>query len=137
MVYWATTGPTEGDATSKLVGFGVGEGGTIDALRVNQVAETGIDIENGTIKPARAGAGEGRVSCIGCHTSTPDGKAVVFNDGWPWGAISASIEKDTVGQRPATVTRSARRSSSSPGWALSASRRRCGTRGRNRSVVVL
>jgi WD40-like Beta Propeller Repeat len=104
MVYWATTGPTEGDATSKLVGFGVGEGGTIDALRVNQVAETGIDIENGTVKPARAGSSEGRVSCIGCHTSTPDGKAVVFNDGWPWGAITASIEKDTVGRRPSAVT---------------------------------
>src|SRR4029079_17855846 len=49
MVYWATTGPTEGDATSKLVGFGVGEGGTIDALRVSQVAGTGGDIETGTL----------------------------------------------------------------------------------------
>jgi hypothetical protein len=104
MVYWATTGPAEGDATSKLVGFGVGEAGTIDALRVSQVAETGIDIENGTVKPARAGSAEGKVTCIGCHTSTPDGKAVVFNDGWPWSAITASIEKDTVGQRPDGVT---------------------------------
>ena len=29
---------------------------------------------------------------------------MVFNDGWPWGAITASIEKDTVGQRPAGIT---------------------------------
>jgi hypothetical protein len=49
-------------------------------------------------------AGPGHVSCVGCHTSTPDGKAVAFKDGWPWAGILASVEKDTVGQRPSYVS---------------------------------
>ena len=28
--------------------------------------------------------------CIGCHTSTPDGSYIAFNDFYPWGAVLAS-----------------------------------------------
>ena len=110
MVYWATTSAEESTSTSKLVGFQVGEEGTVDALRVDDVKESGLFDEAGGVKPspvlpsAMAVAAPGRVSCIGCHTSTPDGSAVAFNDGWPWAGIVASVEKGTVGQRPAYVT---------------------------------
>ena len=46
----------------------------------------------------------GDVVCIGCHVSTPDGKAVLFTDNWPWDKVAASIEPDSSGALPATVT---------------------------------
>jgi hypothetical protein len=36
------------------------------------------------------------VTCIGCHTSTPDGKYVGFTAQGPWGNVLASIEKMTA-----------------------------------------
>ena len=111
MVYWATTSVEESTTTSKLVGFQVGEEGTVDALRVDDVKEAGLFDEAGGVKPSPSvmsagavAAAAGHVSCIGCHTSTPDGSAVAFKDGWPWAGILASVEKGSVGQRPAYVT---------------------------------
>jgi len=46
----------------------------------------------------------GEVECVGCHVSTPDGKAVLFTDNWPWDKVAASIEPATVGELPATIT---------------------------------
>jgi hypothetical protein len=46
----------------------------------------------------------GQVECVGCHVSTPDGKAVLFTDNWPWDKVAASIEPATRGGLPATVT---------------------------------
>jgi len=51
-----------------------------------------------------AGLKFGDVVCIGCHVSTPDGKAVLFTDNWPWDKVAASIQPDTRGALPATVT---------------------------------
>lgn len=110
MVYWATTSVEESVTTSKLVGFQVGAEGSVDALKVNDVQESALFNETGAVKPSppvgagSVAAGPGKVSCIGCHTSTPDGKAVGFKDGWPWAGIIASVEKDSVGQRPAYLT---------------------------------
>jgi len=107
MVYWATTSVAETETASKLVGFQVGEEGTVDALHIADVKESNLFNEAGEQKPTppvSGGAPAGQVSCIGCHTSTPDGKAVAFKDGWPWAGIVSSIEKDTVGQRPTYVT---------------------------------
>ena len=107
MVYWATTSVEETLTASKLVGFQVGEEGSVDALHIADVKETNLFNEAGDIKTAPAVSGAapaGQVSCIGCHTSTPDGRAVAFKDGWPWAGIVSSIEKDTVGQRPTYVT---------------------------------
>lgn len=53
-------------------------------------------------------AGPGRVTCIGCHTSTPDGKAVAFNANWPWPGVIASVEEGSdVGARPSYVSEAA------------------------------
>lgn len=46
----------------------------------------------------------GDVVCIGCHVSTPDGKAVLFTDNWPWDKVAASIEPGTRGALPGTIT---------------------------------
>ncbi len=107
MVYWATTSVEETTTASRLVGFQVGEEGTVDALHITDVKESNLFNEAGAQKPTppvSGGAPAGQVSCIGCHTSTPDGSAVVFKDGWPWAGIVSSIEKDSVGQRPAYVS---------------------------------
>ncbi len=104
MVYWATTSTQELVSSSKLVGFRVGEEGEVDALQVLQAKEANLFEYTAQPKTARGGAPAGGVSCVGCHTSTPDGKAVAFKDGWPWAGIMASVEKDTVGQRPSYVT---------------------------------
>lgn len=120
MVYWATTSVEESVTTSKLVGFQVGAEGSVDALKVNDVQEASLFAEDGTVKPSPpVGAGSvaaaaGKVSCIGCHTSTPDGKAVGFKDGWPWAGIIASVEKDTVGKRPTYLSDTAAREIQQP-----------------------
>ncbi len=107
MVYWATTSVEETETASKLVGFQVGEEGTVDALHITDVKESNLFNEAGAQKPTppvSGGAPAGQVSCIGCHTSTPDGESVVFKDGWPWAGIVSSVQAGTVGQRPAYVT---------------------------------
>jgi len=104
MVYWATTSVEETTTTSRLVGFQVGEEGSVDALKIPDVKQAGLFDETGAVKMPRGGALAGYASCIGCHTSTPDGTAVVFKDGWPWAGIVASVEKDTVGQVPGFVS---------------------------------
>jgi hypothetical protein len=108
MVYWAADGPYNTGGNSWLVGFGVGEEGTVDALKVAQLAAARTLDDNGTLKRAETfGANRyqvGQVRCIGCHTSTPDGDAVAFTDSWPWNSVIASVKKETVGQRPSYVT---------------------------------
>jgi hypothetical protein len=111
MIYWGTTSNEETTTTSKLVGLQVGQEGTVDALHVDDITEGDLFDEVGGTKASppvtsagAVAAAPGHVSCVGCHTSTPDGKAVAFKDGWPWAGILASIEKGTVGQRPSYVT---------------------------------
>ena len=96
MVYWAAIGEQPADAW--LAGFAVGDESVITALQVNQVKQAGKKDQGGNLKA------DGSVTCIGCHTSTPDGEAVVFTDHWPWSNAIASIKKDTVGQMPSYVT---------------------------------
>ncbi|AUX38227.1 MULTISPECIES: PD40 domain-containing protein [Sorangium] len=96
MVYWAAIG--EGPADAWLAGFGVGEEGVVDALKVEQVRQGGRRTENGGLR------NDGAVRCIGCHTSTPDGESVIFTDHWPWGLAIASVQKDSVGEVPSYVT---------------------------------
>jgi hypothetical protein len=40
------------------------------------------------------------VTCIGCHTSTPDGSYVGFTAQAPWGNVLASVEPMTAGNQP-------------------------------------
>lgn len=48
--------------------------------------------------------GNGAVTCIGCHTATPDGEAAIFTDHWPWGIAVASVKQEAVGQMPSYMT---------------------------------
>ena len=50
----------------------------------------------------------GEVQCIGCHTSTPDGKAVLFTDDWPWDKPIASVTSEAPGAVPSYLSAGAR-----------------------------
>ena len=43
------------------------------------------------------------VKCIGCHTSTPDGAYIAFNDFYPWGAVLASGTAPAGAKPPASI----------------------------------
>jgi len=131
MVFWATTSSlvTKTPLSSKLQGFAIRDEGVVEVLNATEVTTGNIPGEDGaaargfyacggaTPRPTCTGAPTdsascctptgftfGEVECVGCHVSTPDGKAVLFTDNWPWDKVAASIEPATVGQRPATVT---------------------------------
>lgn len=80
IVYWTTSGG------SALKGFQVGDESVSLALEPVQVQTPTV--------------GNAQVTCIGCHTSTPDGKYVGFTAQAPWGNVVASIEKMTAGEQP-------------------------------------
>jgi hypothetical protein len=80
IVYWTTSGG------SSLKGFTVGDESVITALTPPQVD---MPTANNTA-----------VTCIGCHSSTPDGKFVGFTAQGPWGNAVASIEEASVGDAP-------------------------------------
>jgi len=108
MVYWASTSSAVSPDSSKLVGFRVGDEGVIDALKIPQVQRQIIDQNAQKLRvspdPAAIKDPPGAVQCIGCHTSTPDGKSVGFTDLWPWNGVIASIEGTTAGQQPSYVS---------------------------------
>ncbi|HTJ84581.1 MAG TPA: hypothetical protein VL400_22835 [Polyangiaceae bacterium] len=79
IVYWTTSGG------SSLKGFQVGDESVITALAPNQVA-----------MPTNGGA----VTCVGCHTSTPDGLYASFVAQGPWSNALGSIEGMSVGATP-------------------------------------
>jgi hypothetical protein len=80
IVYWTTTGG------SSLKGFAIGDETVGTSLTPDQVA-----------MPTVGGA---KVTCVGCHTSTPDGKLVGFTAQGPWGNALASIESGKAGEAP-------------------------------------
>jgi hypothetical protein len=95
MVYWATSGTTyfNGQPTGSetvLSGFAVGDEGVVEVLRPPQVLRQTVD----------QGINPRPVRCIGCHTSTPDGEFISFNDFYPWGSMLASGNPMTVGTQP-------------------------------------
>ncbi|HVJ16320.1 MAG TPA: hypothetical protein VM686_12850 [Polyangiaceae bacterium] len=108
MVYWAANGPYSAGGRTWLVGFSPGEEGTVDALTADQVQEFPVLDESGMLKPTETFGDvtypEGKVRCIGCHSSTPDGDAVAFTDSWPWNSVLASVRADDTGARPAYVS---------------------------------
>ncbi len=106
MVYWAAIGSAPGE--SWLEGFGVGEEGVVEALKVEQVEQGGRRTENAGLRD------NGEVRCIGCHTSTPDGESVIFTDHWPWGLAIASVKEGSAGALPAYVTQGGSEAMSQP-----------------------
>jgi hypothetical protein len=79
IVYWTTSGG------SSLKGFSAGDETVVLALTPGQVKMQTVG---------------GAVTCVGCHTSTPDGKFAGFTAQGPWGNALASIEAATVGAAP-------------------------------------
>jgi hypothetical protein len=108
MVYWAASSPAISPTSSKLVGFRVGDEGVIDALTIPQVTRQIIDQVGQKLRvPGDPGAIKdppGAVQCIGCHTSTPDGKSVGFTDLYPWNGVIASVVGSTAGMQPTYVS---------------------------------
>jgi hypothetical protein len=102
MVYWAATTEQPGLDTTRLLAFGVGEEAVVTVLRPGDVKETMLG-DNGQIKRAEYGAPKGQARCVGCHTSTGDGKAVVSGDHWPWNLAVSDISGGKGG-RPTDVT---------------------------------
>jgi WD40 repeat protein len=100
MVYWGAINEQPGLTTTRLLAFGVGEEAVITALRPGDVKETMLG-DNARIKREEYGAPEGQARCVGCHTSTGDGSAVITADHWPWNLAVTDITK---GGRPAEVT---------------------------------
>jgi hypothetical protein len=96
--------------SSKLLGFAVGDEGVAEALELTDVGWKGQIGEDGSVlrgyydKPPLAGFTNGQVRCIGCHTSTPDGLAVVFTDDWPWSKAISSVAAGSVGTIPTFVS---------------------------------
>lgn len=111
IVYWAANGAYNAGGETKLVGFQFARAGTVDVLRPEDVEEAPTLDQRGEpkLEDGEDPAMTGRVRCIGCHASTPEGDAVAFVDNWPWNSVVASIIDDNVGQRPAYVTQAAGR----------------------------
>lgn len=115
MVYWATTSSETTQTTSWLSGFGVGDEGVVKVLTVPGVSYADILGADGReLSPAEYGAAAGHAKCIGCHTATPDGKAVSFNNHWPWNILISSVEDpetaaSAVGSIPSYLTLGAQR----------------------------
>jgi hypothetical protein len=80
IVYWTTSGG------SSLKGFRVGEESVRLILAPSQVQ-------------MRTGGSE-EVTCIGCHTSTPDGYTTGFTAQEPWGNAVASVRSGQIGIQP-------------------------------------
>lgn len=80
IVYWTTSGG------SSLKGFQVGDESVGSSLTSPQVKMPTVSGE--------------KVTCIGCHTSTPDGSYVGFTAQAPWGNVLASVEPMTAGNQP-------------------------------------
>lgn len=70
---------------ASLLGFSVGDETTESVLGIGQVAQTS-KVDNGATAP---------VTCIGCHSATPDKGFVTFVDSYPWRTATASVEGAT------------------------------------------
>ncbi len=112
MVYWASKQSKDNINASELKGFTVGDEEVVTTLKPADVQEGDIRSYDSYAVKSNAGgewndatgADPGKPSCIGCHTSTPDGAAVAFNDGFPWAGLTASIEPETRGARATGVS---------------------------------
>jgi hypothetical protein len=103
VIYWSPTGPTFAPSvvpigTTTLSGFAVGDESVAQILVPGQV-QLATEIGPGQLRPVQPPA-TSAVECIGCHTLTPDGATVAFNDFYPWGADLASGAIATLGRGP-------------------------------------
>jgi len=113
MVFWTVKSSEVGPESSKLMGFSVGEEGVVQTLTPKSVQFDGVIHEEGrdlrgTYGGGKPGFNAGDVQCVGCHTSTPDGAAVIFTDDWPWNKAIASVTGADPGAVPAYLSPGAR-----------------------------
>ena len=113
IVFWHATDYQPGPDTSALYGFSPGDEGVISALTPPQV-QTTMYMSSGQLKQAEYGSAAGEARCVGCHTSTPDGKAVAITDHWPWNVAMASVEAGSTGAIPDYVSEAGRMMAQSP-----------------------
>ncbi len=83
IVYWTTSGG------SALKGFSVGDESVVTALSPGQVQ--------------MKTAGGAAVSCVGCHTSTPDGLYASLVAQGPWSNVLGSVQGMNAGAQPAFI----------------------------------
>ncbi len=98
LVYWSPMGSTNAGtgpvSPTFLFGFAVG------AESVTQVLVPSDVVLRGTWETMDVGYKKRPVACIGCHTSTPDGNFIAFNDAYPWGGVLASGQPGQMGASP-------------------------------------
>ena len=98
MVFWSTAGMTYGqpkNGDTILSGFDVGDESVVTVLKPDQAKQLIKDQGGNVLKPESNPA-----RCIGCHTSTPDGAYISYNDFYPWDAVLASGAAASVGASP-------------------------------------
>src|SRR5262249_58797889 len=126
MVFWTVNSAAVTPQSSKLLGFAVGDEGVANALSLTDLAWSGQIGEDGAVlrgyydNPKLPGFVDGQVRCMGCHTSTPDGQAVVFTDDWPWAKAAAGVASGSVGQVPSYIGPGARAIMKMPWWGTQA-----------------
>lgn len=106
IVFWHATkcAASESDG-SALYGFRPGDEGVVSALTPSQI-KTKMRGASGNLSTESNRKTAGSAVCVGCHTSTPDGKAVTVTDDWPWNVALANIDSGSgdVGALPSFVT---------------------------------
>lgn len=116
MVFWGTSSSVVAAGSSSLYGFTMGDEAVVDTLEASQVQSinnvigaTGADLRGDKAGDAVAGFEPGAPRCIGCHSATPDGAAMIFTDDYPWNIGIASVAEGTTGASPDYVTEGARK----------------------------
>jgi len=102
MVFWGSPGTVPGETTNALYGFGVGDEGVIEAIQPGEIKGTSV-VANRQLRDERTTT-PGHSTCVGCHSSTPDGKAIASVDHWPWNVRLYGIEAETRGAAPDYLT---------------------------------
>lgn len=102
MVFWGSTGSTPGEQTNALYGFGVGDEGIVRVVYPGDIAGTALD-DNANPRN-RDNMEAGKSTCVGCHSSSPDGGAVASMDHWAFNTRVYSIEPGTAGEAPSWLT---------------------------------
>jgi hypothetical protein len=88
LVYWSTAGMTNGqpkNGDTMLSGFTVGDESVVTVLKPDQAQQL-IKDQGGNVLKKESNPPR----CIGCHTSTPDGAFIAYNDFYPWNAVLAA-----------------------------------------------
>lgn len=101
LVYWSPSGST--NANTGPVGNTLLSGMSVGGESVTQVLVPTDVGKNGTWNTMDVAYNKRAVTCIGCHTSTPDGNFIAFNDAYPWGGVLASGQPGQMGASPLDV----------------------------------